>query len=292
MNPEEISGHIKEATGKPFTIVDVKQTGGGCINRTCRLIGTDCSYFLKLNRKSLLSMFEAEFAGLQEMAHSATVRVPCPIVHGISGEECFLVLEMVEFGRSSQHSDQLLGRQLAQMHRQTKSYFGWERDNTIGSTTQLNNSNQNWVEFWRQQRLGFQLQLAAQNGYSGRLQRNGERLCDELHHFFSDYQPQPALLHGDLWGGNAASDQQGQPVIFDPACYYGDHEADLAMTELFGGFSASFYAAYQEVQRIDAGYASRKTLYNLYHILNHLNLFGGGYLSQAEHMINALLAEI
>jgi len=110
--------------------------------------------------------------------------------------------------------------------------------------------------------------------------------------FFTGYQPQPCLLHGDLWGGNAAADTAGQPVIFDPACYYGDRETDIAMTELFGGFGADFYAAYNEVYALDAGFKVRKTLYNLYHVLNHLNLFGGGYLGQAERSISLLLAEV
>ncbi len=109
---------------------------------------------------------------------------------------------------------------------------------------------------------------------------------------FVGYQPQPSLLHGDLWGGNAAVDTQGNPVIFDPACYFGDREADLAMTELFGGFGRDFYAAYQDFLPLDQGYATRKTLYNLYHILNHLHLFGGGYLSQSERMLERLLAEV
>lgn len=292
MNREEISAHIKATTGQSFTIVDVKQIGGGCINQTCQLIGAEHTYFLKLNRESLLPMFEAEFAGLLEMAATATVSVPRPVTCGISGDQCFLIMEMIHLGRGSRHSDILLGRQLAQMHQLAQPFFGWHRDNTIGSTPQLNTRSQDWIDFWKRQRLGFQLQLAADNGYTGRLQRNGERLCTQLHHFFSGYQPRPALLHGDLWGGNAAVDQQGQPVIFDPACYYGDPEADLAMTELFGGFSADFYAAYREFRALDPGYASRKNLYNLYHILNHLNLFGGSYLNQAEHMLNGLLAEL
>ena len=140
--------------------------------------------------------------------------------------------------------------------------------------------------------MGFQLKLAADKGYGGLLQANGERLCSDMAALFDNYLPQPSLLHGDLWAGNAAVDKQGCPVIFDPACYYGDREADLAMTELFGGFSRDFYAAYQAVWPLNQGYGVRKTFYNLYHILNHLNLFGGGYLRQAESMMAMLLAEI
>jgi len=140
--------------------------------------------------------------------------------------------------------------------------------------------------------LGNQLKLAASNDYGGRLQTQGEKLCANLEPLFSSYQPQPALVHGDLWRGNAAADEQGNPVIYDPACYFGDRETDLAMTELFGGFSPAFYVAYQAVYPLEPGYEIRKTLYNLYHILNHLNLFGHGYLNQAETMMSKLLAEL
>jgi fructosamine-3-kinase len=200
------------------------------------------------------------------------------------------VLEYLELGGSSRVSDRLLGQQLAYLHQHTQPYFGWHRDNTIGSTTQINQQSHDWLKFWQEQRLGFQLQLAAKNGYGGRLQASGERLGSELAVFFN-HTPTPSLLHGDLWSGNAATDKQGNPVIFDPACYYGDREADLAMTELFGGFSGDFYAAYQDVWALHEDYRVRKSLYNLYHILNHLNLFGGGYLRQAENMITGLLAQ-
>jgi fructosamine-3-kinase len=162
-------------------------------------------------------------------------------------------------------------------------------DNTIGSTPQHNNRESNWVRFWQKQRLGKQLEFAADNGYGGQVLRLGEKVLEKVPVFFSDYQPAPSLLHGDLWGGNAAVTTQGEPVMFDPACYYGDREADLAMTELFGGFGRDFYAAYQTIYPLDSGYAQRKTLYNLYHILNHLNLFGRGYLGQATAMMERLL---
>ncbi|MDH5513031.1 MAG: fructosamine kinase family protein, partial [Gammaproteobacteria bacterium] len=182
-----------------------------------------------------------------------------------------------------------LGRELAQMHRATQKQFGWRHDNTIGSTPQINTPASDWVGFWREHRLGFQLELAARNGRN--LMRRGERLLADLGNFFRTYHPEPSLLHGDLWGGNVGA-TEGQPVIFDPAVYYGDREADLAMTELFGGFSARFYQAYQEAWPLDTGYKVRKTLYNLYHVLNHFNLFGGGYASQAERMMDALLGDL
>ncbi|MDD5462688.1 MAG: fructosamine kinase family protein [Methylococcales bacterium] len=292
MNWKAVSEQIELAAGQPFNVESVHPLAGGDINSAFWLQACDQSYFVKLNRADLAAMFEAEFVGLQELEKTQTIRVPSPVACGQTGEHSFLVLEHVEFGCSNKLSDHLLGQQLAQMHQRRQPYFGWHRDNTIGSTLQINHKNNDWLTFWREQRLGMQLQLAAENGYSGRLQTSGERLCHEMAALFDDYLPQSSLLHGDLWSGNAAVDKQGRPVIFDPACYYGDREADLAMTELFGGFSRDFYAAYHSVWPLDKGYAIRKNFYNLYHILNHLNLFGGGYLRQAENMMTMLLAEI
>jgi len=211
---------------------------------------------------------------------------------GKNHSNAYIVMEYIAIGGSGRkQSIEALGHQLASMHRVTKAQYGWFRDNTIGSTPQINTVNDDWIHFWRERRLAFQLDLAARKGYGGRLQQKGELLLTKLQGFFS--QPPPAsLLHGDLWSGNYAISDTGEPVIFDPAVYYGDREADLAMTELFGGFPASFYAAYNGAYALDEGYAVRKTLYNLYHILNHLNLFGGGYGGQAERMIEQLLSEV
>lgn len=292
MNWQIISEQIESATGQAFKVVSAHRLSGGDINSAFRLKGNDKCYFVKLNRADLVAMFEAEFAGLQDIAKTQAVRVPAPVVCGKTAEHSFLVLESLEFGCSDKASDRLLGRQLALMHQQQQPYFGWHRDNTIGSTLQLNTQSHDWLTFWREQRLGFQLKLAATKGYGGRLQANGERLCSDMAALFDNYFPKPSLLHGDLWAGNAAADKLGRPVIFDPACYYGDREADLAMTELFGGFSRDFYSAYQAVWPLDHGYGLRKSFYNLYHVLNHLNLFGGGYLRQAESMMAMLLSEI
>lgn len=292
MNWNTITEHISAVTGQAFTAQSVQALSGGDINAAFCLQDTHKSYFVKLNRPELMAMFAAEFAGLQALAQTQTLRVPAPVVYGQSNSHAFLVLEYLELGRSSAVSQRLLGQQLACLHQQIQPYFGWHRDNTIGSTLQRNTHTGDWLSFWREQRLGFQLQLAAKNGYGGRLQHIGERLCDELAVFFTDYSPSPSLLHGDLWAGNAATDKQGKPVVFDPACYYGDRETDLAMTELFGGFSQDFYTAYQDVWALNEGYRVRKSLYNLYHILNHLNLFGDHYLRQAENGIISLLSEI
>jgi protein-ribulosamine 3-kinase len=292
MNWQTIVQQIESATRQPFRLTKAQPLSGGDINAAYRLQAENVSFFVKLNTPERLAMFEAEAAGLQALMQTQSIRVPKVIACGQIPGHAFLVLEYIDLHRLNNRSEQLLGRQLAQLHLQKQAYFGWHSDNTIGSTAQVNGHYHDWIPFWQQQRLGHQLTLAAAKGYGGRLQTLGEKLCSSLNPFFSGYQPQPALLHGDLWGGNVAADEQGNPVIYDPACYFGDRETDLAMTELFGGFSPAFYQAYQDAYPLAPGYARRKTLYNLYHILNHLNLFGRSYLHQAENMLDKLLADI
>ncbi len=287
---DDIAADIAAATGKQASLDQQGTVGGGCINQAMRVRYGDEAYFVKLNSAGQLAMFEAEARGLQELLDSRTLRVPRPVCRGENAESAWLVMEDLQLGGHGSGAD--LGAGLAAMHRVTRPEFGWVQDNTIGSTPQPNAPADDWVDFWREQRLGFQLDLAARHGHGGRLQSQGERLLDEFPALFLDYQPEAALLHGDLWSGNYAYTREGEPVIFDPAVYYGDREADLAMTELFGGFGRDFYAAYREACPVDPGYAVRKTLYNLYHILNHLNLFGGGYHSQALGMMDSLLSEL
>ncbi|HEX9179113.1 MAG TPA: fructosamine kinase family protein [Burkholderiales bacterium] len=286
---DSIAAGIGEATGSPFSIVRRSNLGGGCINDACLIEGGGRRYFVKLNRADKAEMFAAEADGLAEILATKTLRVPAPVCHGADGSASWLVLEHLDLGRRGDARE--LGRRLAALHRVTGRSFGWKRDNTIGSTPQLNTPGHDWIAFWRDHRLGFQLRLAASNGLRGGLHSKGERLMGRLAAFFTGYAPLPSLLHGDLWGGNHGYTTGGEPVVFDPAVYYGDREADLAMTELFGGFGAGFYAAYIEAWPLDSGYAVRKQLYNLYHVLNHANLFGGGYGSQAEAMMERLLAE-
>jgi protein-ribulosamine 3-kinase len=285
----QIEQHISESIGEPFTIEDHAPVGGGSINRAYRVTGSGRrSYFVKTNHGSLGDMFVAEAEGLAEMARSNAIRVPFPICHGVANGESYIVLEHINFGGQSDPGE--FGKQLANMHRSTNRQFGWHIDNTIGSTPQPNGPSDDWIAFWREQRLGFQLDLAKRNGYGGNLQRKGQRLMEEVPRFFDGYTPEPSLLHGDLWSGNWDYDRAGNPVIFDPAVYYGDREADLAMTELFGSPGRAFYEAYDRAWPVDDGYRARKILYNLYHIINHLNLFGGGYGGQAESMMDRLLS--
>ncbi|GMR07312.1 MAG: fructosamine kinase family protein [Gammaproteobacteria bacterium] len=291
-----IASHIGEVTGEDFTVTGQHSIAGGCINSAFKLQGKGKDYFVKTNSASRLPMFEAEYAGLKEIADSASIRVPLPLCFGTAGRQAYLVMEYIVAGShrvsASDKSMQQFGQQLAAMHQHTSDGFGWHMHNTIGSTEQRNSRSRDWLEFWRTQRLGFQLQLAAGNGYAGSLQTEGERLMSALSSLFDDYRPEASLLHGDLWSGNVIVDSDAQPVIYDPAVYYGDREADIAMTELFGGFSRRFYSAYQEAWPLSDGYPIRRDVYNLYHVLNHLNLFGGGYLGQASNLMGNILSQI
>jgi len=286
-----IARAITQATGECFKSENRRGVSGGDINTAEVLEGGGRRYFVKLNDATRLAMFEAEIEGLAEITNSKSVRVPQPVCSGTHGDQAYLVLEYLDIGHSSGKSDELLGHQLASMHRSTTTGFGWRRDNTIGSTPQINTAENDWLTFFREHRLRFQIELAARNSRGANLLRRAEQLLEKLPVFFASYQPLASLLHGDLWGGNHAALRDGTPVIFDPAVYYGDRETDIAMTELFGGYGMGFYAAYNEAWPLDAGYRVRKNLYNLYHVLNHFNLFGGGYAGQAERMIDKLLSE-
>lgn len=287
---ESITEAIRSTTGRSFRTESKRAVGGGCINETLCIEGGGRRYFVKLNRADRLAMLEAEAEGLGELAKTRTVRVPAPVCAGADEDRAWLVLEWIELGVRPDSSR--FGGQLAALHGHNAPRFGWRRDNTQGSTPQINTWTERWVDFWRDHRLGFQLELAARRGYGDALQKKGARLMAEFPVLFRDYQPTPSLLHGDLWGGNHGADRDGNPVVFDPAVYYGDHEAELAMTELFGSFDSAFYRAYRAIRPLAPNYRLRKTFYNLYHILNHLNLFGGGYGRQAEAMMDYLLNEI
>ncbi len=286
-----IAEQISKATGEKFEISDRRSVSGGCINQGYRLTDGKRDYFVKLNSAAEIAMFEAEAIGLKQMWETRTIRVPKPICYGTEGSSAYIVLEWLDLGgRGNNNAWQEMGRKLAALHRWQPEGghkgFGWDVNNTIGSTPQINNWTEDWVEFWAEHRIGYQLKLARRRGGSF---SEGDRLIEAIPKLLAGHKPQPSLVHGDLWGGNASVTVDGEPVIFDPATYWGDREVDIAMTELFGSFSGAFYQGYNEVWPLDKGYEKRKILYNLYHVLNHFNLFGGGYASQANSMINRLL---
>jgi len=268
----------------------VRSIGGGCIHETFRVEARGGPCCIKVNDRSYAEVFDAESDGLAALARTEAVRVPAVLARGVTDDAAYLALEWIDLGSPDTHARRLLGEQLAALHRHTGERFGWHRDNHIGRTPQQNAWSEDWVEFMSERRIGFQLDLAIRHGYGTQLQERGERLLAVLGRFYADYHPSASLLHGDLWGGNWLADSQGRPVLFDPAVHYGDREADIAMTELFGGFGAAFYEAYGEAWPLDEGYAVRRDLHQLYHVLNHLNLFRGSYLESASRLIDRLLA--
>jgi protein-ribulosamine 3-kinase len=292
-----ICSRISEATQARFVLTNSAILSGGCTNQSWHVQGQGGSsnqpltmhYFVKLNTADKAAMFAAECAGLEALADTHTVRVPRIVCTGVAEQHSYLVLEHFKLQHNGNAA--LLGQQLADLHRTQSTQYGWDKDNTLAITPQHNVHSADWLAFWREQRLGFQLELAAKNGFHGSIQKLGRSVLDALPDLLADYSPAASLLHGDLWGGNHAFLADGMPIIFDPAPYYGDRETDIAMTELFGGFDADFYTAYQDAYPLDIGYAKRKNLYNLYHILNHCNLFGGSYTGQAESLMRGLLTK-
>ncbi len=273
--------------------------GGGCIHSAwCLELGDGRRLFAKTNRTVALPLLEAEAEGLQALAEVAPpgLTVPAPLLCGSGADQAVLVLTWLDLGRSGgAESWQQLGRSLAQLHRRSLSAvdgqgrFGWGRDNFIGSNRQPNGWASNWAGFFCQQRLGYQLQLASG---SGLLFAGAERLLRVAEAWLRDHAPEPVLVHGDLWSGNAAVLAAGGAALFDPAVHRADREVDLAMARLFGGFPETFFAGYAQEWPLPAGHRQRVELYNLYHLLNHANLFGGGYEQQAQQSIAALLGSL
>ena len=287
---------IAEAIGARFVPASANPVGGGCIHTSLAIQGDTPSgkrrFFAKLNEASRADLFEAEADGLAALAHAGEVAVPKVVARGADHERAWLVLEWLDLEPLHGRAAASLGTALARQHRLEQPRFGWARDNFIGASPQPNGWSDDWLAFWRERRLAFQLRLAAKNRLPSRMIDRGERLAADCEAFFRGYAPHRSLLHGDLWGGNAAAREDGVAVVFDPAVYVGDREADLAMTELFGGFPAQFRAAYDDQWPLDDGYRARRDFYNLYHVLNHANLFAGGYVMQAAQSIERLLAQI
>ncbi len=303
MDWQDFSDHMNpslSSTTVPLHIQSVHAISGGDIHQCYHLHTTNKNYFLKLNDSQYSTLLETEKHSLTAMRHSNTVTCPQTFGSGIYNDQAWLLMEFIDLSpaRNPTHEKQR-GRALAHMHHQINSTpehdfkpYGWFENNFIGLTPQQNLWHSDWSSFYAQQRLKPQLELALLRNAPTSLYASGMQLIDELEFWFSNYTPEASLLHGDLWGGNSGFDASGEPIFFDPACYYGDRETDLAMTELFGGFSTDFYSGYNELFPLDKGYQQRKPLYNLYHILNHFNLFGGDYAQQAEKVIQHLLKQI
>jgi protein-ribulosamine 3-kinase len=289
----DLAEEITRLAGVRCAAQPQRRIAGGSIN-SCYYWPTSGAgaLFVKVTGRASLEVFEAEAEGLAELARARALRVPRVLACGTAAASAFLALEWLEAGAATEACEERLGAGLAAQHQISAREFGWRRDNTIGSTPQANGALSSWTEFFRERRLRPQLTLAAANGFGSLLSACGERLLQTLPALLDAHHPQPALLHGDLWGGNWLATPEGEPVVFDPAVYYGDREADLAMTRLFGGFGPAFYRAYAAAAPLPPEAALRGELYNLYHVLNHANLFGAGFAGKARHMIDALLAEL
>lgn len=287
---DEIANDIARAIGSDFAIEHRELAGGGCINETCVVSGQGQVFFVKTNSASSIDMFRAEAKGLEEMARTGTIRVPRPICQGCYDQQAFLVLEYLDLvAPRDKDCWWQLGKNLAHLHRITSASFGWTLDNTIGSTPQPNAMSEDWVGFFREKRLEHQLRLARDRG---RIFEDSDTLLDGLGEFFHDYTPVPSLIHGDLWNGNVSFLKSGEPVVYDPALYYADREAEFGIIDMFGGFAPEFYEAYNSEWPLDPGFGARKGLYLLYHQLNHFNLFGTSYASSCQATLNKLLKHI
>lgn len=281
-----------------FQISSCQPTSGGCINRADSVELVDGrKFFVKshsnLESQSTAGLFTTELAGLVRLSRGSPIRVPKVIGYAApqtqEGGNHFLVLEWIPTSSPTPSAWKLLGAQLAGQHASSSERFGLDEDNFIGKTPQPNAWHESWPDFFATQRLGFQLELVEANRLgSAELLRLGDQLrCNLPSYIRSDEQP--ALLHGDLWSGNVVFDMHGRPVVFDPAVYYGNREAELALPTLFGGFPPKFWESYQRSWPLPSGWERRLEIYKLYHLLNHLNLFGSGYSQQCMQILRNIL---
>ena len=285
-----IAREITALTGTRCAPGPQRRVTGGSINECYCWPGDAGPMFVKVAPPEARDVFAAEAAGLAELEWAHAVRVPRVLATGHTQDCAFLALEWIEPGVAGPDCEARLGKELAALHAVTAPRFGWARDNTIGRTPQVNAASEDWAEFFRERRLRPQLEMAAAHGFAELPAAAGERLLESVPGLLAGHRPAASLLHGDLWGGNWLASAAGEPVLIDPAVYYGDRETDLAMTRLFGGFGERFYQAYQAAAPLALGWQARTELYNLYHVLNHANLFGGDYSRQARAMIEHLLA--
>lgn len=264
---------------------------GGDINEAWQLRTKHNTFFLKFNLHASQSMFLAEAEGLRLLAQANVIRIP-KVIHVTEKRDeapAYLLLEWLDSGQTTTSTQLDLGESLARLHLQNASLYGLNHDNFIGRLPQSNSQSSSWVEFYGEQRLRPQLNLAIGNGQaSPTLQSNLEKLINKLPNLIPD-NIEPSLLHGDLWGGNFMTLSDGRPALIDPAVYYGHREVELAFTELFGGFDSRFYDAYSAVYPIDKDYAKRRALYQLYPLMVHMNLFGGSYTSRVHTIVQHYL---
>jgi protein-ribulosamine 3-kinase len=285
-----IEAAISSSTNQEAEFDNSKIAHGGCINDS-RIVNLKDGrlFFIKTNSQasSFPGIFETEFEALKLLSEPDVIHIPEPIAFG----DDFIVMDVYKEGNPAEDWQEQIGRALAELHKATKkNQYGFSKDNYLGTTRQINVWQDSWLTFWREQRLGWQLKLYSnKTNKDDVLLRSGEKLLNKLDSLIGNINEPAVLLHGDLWSGNAAANEQGEPVIFDPASYYGHREAEIGMMRLFGGFGPRCEAAYAEVWPLPDGFEERITLYRLYHELNHLNLFGQSYYQSCISTINSLI---
>ena len=282
---QEATEVIALISGKTVDVSSVNTVGGGCISSSYKVSTSEGSYFIKKASGREIAFLKCEERGLQELQLCKDIRTPQCLGFTEFDGSGYLLLEYLELTRHNSKSQRSLGKHLALMHKITAEKHGFHEDNFIGSHPQINDWYDEWIEFFINCRL---MPQANDTGDQIIIQKAG-KLSSRLNDFFDGYSPQPSLLHGDLWGGNSSALRDETPVIFDPAVYYGDRETDIAFTEMFGGFTSKFYRSYNEEFPLNKGYRIRKDLYQLYHYLNHANIFGGSYLSSSNRILDNLL---
>lgn len=276
---------LQQSIGRKIQILSTSTVGGGCINNSLKLKTTAGDFFIKTNSaEAYPGMFEAEAKGLKILADANAIYVPQPVANGEFENTSFIIIEFVESSAKNKNFWKNFGSNLAKLHRASNEYFGLDHDNYIGSLYQSNKQNNSWIEFFIYQRLQPQLEFAQSGSkINSSVINSFEKLYKKLPELL--FEEKPSLLHGDLWSGNFMVNANGEASLIDPAVYFGHREVDLAMTHLFGGFANEFYDSYNEEWPLEKEYYNRFDIYNLYPLLVHVNLFGGGYLEQVKYIL-------
>lgn len=285
MNEQRAEEIITSITGRRYNVMEVQQAHGGCISDAWHIKTLDDDFFLKVTILSKKGFFYTEVEGLKELSKCKSLSTPEVIGLHETDHECYILLEYLLLEPHNTASHKKLGHGLAELHKITSDKFGFKESNYIGASPQINHRTDNWPDFYSNCRT---LPQAYMTG-NDKIESLAEQLSERMITFFRDYTPAISLLHGDLWSGNTARTETNSPVIYDPAVYYGDRETDIAFTEFFGDFSPEFYSAYNETWPLHPGYQVRKHLYQLYHCLNHFNLFGNTYLPKSIETLEYLV---
>jgi fructosamine-3-kinase len=286
---DPVADSVARALGLDASRTRASAAGGGCIADSFILDDGSQRVFVKAMPAQASDTLDAECDGLSRLADAGEIRVPDVLAAGTAAGSAWLALEWLALGRADRDAQAQLGRRLARLHGHRAGRFGLDVDNFIGATPQRNTPTDDWTEFFFDRRIGDQVErlAAGQTGFGADVTA---ALRDAWTRAYGDYRPEPSLLHGDLWAGNAGALPDGTPVVFDPAVHYGDRECDLAMAALFGGFGTAFFDAYAHDRPLQPGWRQRREYYQLYHVLNHANLFGGGYVDDARRRIERLVS--